>query len=90
MSKMDIPEEENPNNGRVKFFKIQFKMISAQVTDPQNKEPLQGGLQFSRELDQTELFKSSSISQSQKCNILNNKIDSLGIKAVYFPQKGNI
>lgn len=44
---------------------------------------------FSRELDPTGFFKSSSTSQSQECNILNNKIDSLVIKAIYFPAKRN-
>ena len=44
---------------------------------------------FSRELNPTKFFKSSSTSQSKECNILNNKIDSLVIKAIYFPPKGN-
>lgn len=40
MNKIGVPEEENPNNGTVKYFKIQFKMTSTQVAASQDKTVL--------------------------------------------------
>lgn len=76
MSKTGIPKEEHPSNGTVKYFEIHPCYLTWQ--HPQDKAVLIGHVCHSTE---------SWLDEAFLCNILDNKIDFLGIKATYFSVK---
>lgn len=61
-------------------------MLSQEAV-PQDKAVLEGEICTSLIKSNQFHFKSSLISPSRECNILNNKIDCSGIKAISFSKK---